>query len=360
MLRTFLRRAPQTGHLMRDRISSVSRHRISRSTRPDSIARCRSRGSPTRYFSSPFRSFSTSCFSLRWLSTIGRVLRTRTRESRIRSSLGIRYDGIVCRNPRGLTKVSEGEASRRRHRLHLADDSPGDGNEHRSSVDFLVEIQVERLHDQTKSFVRTRWGMTEDAIDAQDSVELDATLGDSVDVDETEAALERVAANHGCPIRLEEDQRRRSERPRGKHVTVRVLVDERTRAARSLRHGFHVAAGLNCQRVSVIRHGNRWTFVRKGFADRTASTDPKPHRWSLRTPKGGRDFGSGEGRAGGNWARRKIAVGVVTHRKPSRAISTSRIPDGAVKRIVSLTTVLPSAEHANSPSRASLYAPNIR
>src|SRR5439155_9800795 len=94
MLRTFFKRAPQTGHLMSDRISSVSRHRISRSTRPDSIARCRSRGPPAGYFSSPVRSLSTGRLRVRCLSTIGRVLKMRTRESRTRSSLGIRYDGI--------------------------------------------------------------------------------------------------------------------------------------------------------------------------------------------------------------------------------------------------------------------------
>src|SRR3989442_4524128 len=51
---------------------------------------------------------------------------------------------------------------------------------------------------------------------------------------------------------------------------------------------------------------------------------------------------------------------VVTQRNPSRPISTSRIPDGAVKRMPSLTTVIPSAERTRSRSRASLYAPNIR
>src|SRR5437879_11958336 len=51
---------------------------------------------------------------------------------------------------------------------------------------------------------------------------------------------------------------------------------------------------------------------------------------------------------------------VVTQRNPSRPISTSRIPDGAVKRMPSLTTVVPSAERTRSRSLASLYAPNIR
>src|SRR6266571_7367151 len=51
---------------------------------------------------------------------------------------------------------------------------------------------------------------------------------------------------------------------------------------------------------------------------------------------------------------------VVTHRNPSSPISTSRIPDGAVKTMLSLTTEVPSAERARSRSRASLYAPNIR
>src|SRR6266566_3846529 len=36
MFRTFFSRAPQTGHFTRDRISSVSRQLISRSTRPES------------------------------------------------------------------------------------------------------------------------------------------------------------------------------------------------------------------------------------------------------------------------------------------------------------------------------------
>src|SRR2546428_14031833 len=51
---------------------------------------------------------------------------------------------------------------------------------------------------------------------------------------------------------------------------------------------------------------------------------------------------------------------VVTHRNPSSPISTSRIPDGAVKTMLSFTTEVPSAERARSRSRASLYAPNIR
>src|SRR2546430_4501204 len=94
MFRTFLRRSPHTGHFTSERISGVSRHRISRFTRPDSIARTRSRGSPTRYFSSPFMSFSTSAFKRRWLSTIGRVLKIRCRDSRTRASFGIRQEGI--------------------------------------------------------------------------------------------------------------------------------------------------------------------------------------------------------------------------------------------------------------------------
>src|SRR2546427_9908309 len=55
-----------------------------------------------------------------------------------------------------------------------------------------------------------------------------------------------------------------------------------------------------------------------------------------------------------------IVEAVVTQRNPSRPISTSRIPDGAVKRMLSPTTVVPSAERTRSRSRASLYAPNIR
>src|SRR5205807_9661803 len=91
MFRTFFRRYPQTGHLTSDRISAVSRVWISKSTSPDSIARTRSLGSPTRYLSSPFRSSSTRALSRRRLSATSRVPETRTRASRPCASFGIRY-----------------------------------------------------------------------------------------------------------------------------------------------------------------------------------------------------------------------------------------------------------------------------
>src|SRR5437588_5443702 len=81
MFRTFFRRFPQTGHFTSDRISAVSRVWISKSTSPDSIARTRSLGSPTRYHSSPFRSFSSFALSWRSLSTTGRVLMISSSES---------------------------------------------------------------------------------------------------------------------------------------------------------------------------------------------------------------------------------------------------------------------------------------
>src|SRR6266511_422930 len=55
-----------------------------------------------------------------------------------------------------------------------------------------------------------------------------------------------------------------------------------------------------------------------------------------------------------------MVVGVVTHRYPSRPISTSKMASDAVRRTVSFTTAVPSDVSVSSRTRWSLYAPNIR
>src|SRR5205807_2500745 len=149
MFRTFLRRYPQTGHLTSDLISAVSRVWISKSTSPDSIASTRSLGSPTRYLSSPFRSFSTSALSRRWLSTTGRVLKTRTRESRTRVSFGIRCDGIGRGNVPAPTKASgvvTVPSCDPRHGGQPRDPKPRDGSSCLSAWNFnFHEGRISRL-----------------------------------------------------------------------------------------------------------------------------------------------------------------------------------------------------------------------